>query len=185
MGEAARKGVLADDQDASAHAALAIFELFSSRHDEAVRRLERAIALNSNLAFARGYLGVAHAFSGEDAAAFRHVDEAIRYSPRDPLLCIWHVTKGWASLAAGRFAETIEHVRRGIETNPGFVDLYGVLAAAHGHLGETTAAAAALEQYQRHMPGLTSHDPRIQRPFKRPQDRERFLGGLVKAGLAE
>ena len=184
MGEAARSAVLVDNQDAFAHTALAIFELFSCHHDEAVRRLERAIALNSNLAFARGYLGVALAFTGEDAAAFRHLDEAIRYSPRDPLLCVWHVGKAWASLAAGRFPEAIEHVRNGIENNPEFVDLYGVMAAAHGHLGEATPAAAALEQYQKRIPGLIRNDPRLERPFKRPEDRERFMGGLVKAGLA-
>ena len=184
IGEAARSAVLADDRDVFAHTALAIFELFSGHHDEAVRRLERAIVLNSNLAFARGYLGVALAFSGEDAAALRHLDEAIRYSPRDPLHCIWHVAKAWASLAAGRFVETVEHARQGIETNPEFVDLYGVLAAAHGHLGEITPAAAALEQYRKCMPGLIRDDPRLERPFKRQEDRERFMGGLVKAGLA-
>jgi adenylate cyclase len=184
IGEAARSAVLANDQDAFAHTALAIFELFSGHHDEAVRRLERVIVLNSNLTFPRGYLGVALAFSGEDAAAFRYLDEAIRNSARDPLLCIWHVAKSWASLAAGRFVETIEHAHHGIEIDPEFVDLYGVLAAAYGHLGEVTPAAAALEQYQTRMPRLIRNDPRLERPFKRLEDRERFIDGLAKAGLA-
>jgi adenylate cyclase len=184
MGEAARRAVVADQHDAFAQAALAIFELFSGHHGESLRRLERATELNPNLAFARGYLGIAQAFSGEDEAALRHFDEAIRYSPRDPLLCIWYVGKAWACLAASRFAEAIEHARLGIEVNPEFVDLHGVQAAAHGHLGEAAPAAAALMQYQKRMPGLTAGDPRLHRPFKRAEDRERFIDGLVKAGLA-
>jgi TolB-like protein len=39
LGEAARKAVAIDDDDAMAHTALAIFELFSGRHEEARRRL--------------------------------------------------------------------------------------------------------------------------------------------------
>jgi adenylate cyclase len=46
-GEAARGAVSADDQDASAHTALAIHDLFSGRHEEAERRLKRAIDLHS------------------------------------------------------------------------------------------------------------------------------------------
>src|SRR5262249_15220255 len=61
LGEAARKAVAADDSDAMAHTALAIFELFSGRHEEGRRRLQRALDLNPNSEFARGYLGVSHA----------------------------------------------------------------------------------------------------------------------------
>src|SRR4029077_14950706 len=46
LGEAARKAVAADDSDAMAHTAVAIFDLFSSRHEEAGRRLDRALQLN-------------------------------------------------------------------------------------------------------------------------------------------
>src|SRR5438552_1207250 len=48
LGEAARHAVAADDSDAMAHTALAIFDLFSNRHEEAWRRLQRALELNPN-----------------------------------------------------------------------------------------------------------------------------------------
>src|SRR5713226_9122250 len=57
LGEAARKAVAADDSDPMAHTALAIFDLFSGRHEEARRRLHRALDLDPNSMFARGYLG--------------------------------------------------------------------------------------------------------------------------------
>jgi TolB-like protein len=64
-GEAARRAVTADDSDASAHTALAIFDLFSGRHEEARRRLRRALDLDPNSVFARGYLGGSYAFAGD------------------------------------------------------------------------------------------------------------------------
>ena len=75
LGEAARKAVAADDTDAMAHTALAIFELFSGHHDEARRRLHRALSLNPNSEFARGYLGGSFAFGGDCETALSHLDE--------------------------------------------------------------------------------------------------------------
>ena len=57
MGAAARRAVAADDRDAAAQTSLAVYELFSDQHDDAIRRLSRAIELDPNSSFARGYLG--------------------------------------------------------------------------------------------------------------------------------
>jgi tetratricopeptide (TPR) repeat protein len=73
------------------------------RHDDALRRLARAIELNPNSSFAHGYAGVVHAFGGEPDRALESVQEAIRLSPRDLLTVIWRVVEGWAHLGAGRF----------------------------------------------------------------------------------
>src|SRR5262249_2405754 len=97
FGEAARKSVAADDSDARAHTALAIFDLFSGRHEEARRRLYCALRLNPNSEFARGYLGATYAFGGGYEAAVPHLDGAICLSPRSPLLVLWHILKGWAA----------------------------------------------------------------------------------------
>src|SRR5215831_3774984 len=183
LGEAARKAVAADDSDAMAHTALAIFELFSGRHEEARRRLRRALNLNPNSKFARGYLGVSYAFGGDYEAALPHLEEAIRLSPRGLLVVIWHLCKGWAALLAGRYEEAVEFAELAREANPEFPDIYAVLASAYGHLGNITASCAALDQLLHRMPGLTASDQRLARPFARAADRERFLEGLRKAWL--
>jgi adenylate cyclase len=183
--EAARQAVAADDGDANAHAALAICELFSGRHEEARRRLRRALDLDPNSVFARGYLGTSYAFAGDYEPTLQHCDEAIRLSPRDQLLIIWHLCKGWAALLSERFAEAIAFVTEAVAANPEFPDNYAVLAAAHGHLANTAAARAALEELLRRMPGLTASDDRLNRPFGSAVQRERFLEGLRKAGLPE
>jgi len=185
LGEAARKAVAIDDNDAMAHTALAIFELFSGRHEEARRRLHRALDLNPNSESARGYLGVSYAFSGDYEAALRHLEEAIRLSPRGLLVVIWHLCKGWAALLAERYEEAVEFTGHAREANPEFPDIYAISASAYGHLGNTTAARAALDQLLHRMPELTASDQRLVRPFARVADRERFLEGLHKAGLPE
>ena len=185
LGEAARKAVAADDNDAMAHTALAIFELFSSHHEEARRRLHRALDFNPNSEFARGYLGVSYAFGGDYEAAVPHLEEAVRLSPRGLLLVIWHISKGWAALTAEQYDKAIEFTKHAREANPEFPDIYAVLASAYGHLGNTAAARAALDQLLHRMPGLTASDQRLARPFARPADRERFPEGLKKAGLPE
>lgn len=96
VGVAARMAVELDDQDAYAHTILAIHELFSNRHDDAIRRLEQAKELDPNLSFACGYLGTTYAFSGDWDKAQPNLEEAIRLSPRDPLMVIWHIGLGWA-----------------------------------------------------------------------------------------
>ena len=183
LGEAARKAVAADDGDAMAHTSLAIFDLFSGRHEEARRRLRRALDLDPNSMFARGYLGASYAFGGDCDAALTNLEEAMRLSPRGPLLVLGHLCKGWAALLAGRDEEAVEYATQAAEANPEFPDIYAVLAAANGQLGRTAAARAALDQLSQRMPGLTAGDARLDRPFEQAVDRERFLEGLRKAGM--
>jgi adenylate cyclase len=120
LGEAARKAVAADDSDAMAHTSLAIFELFSGRHEEARRRLRRALDLDPNSMFARGYLGISYAFGGDYDAAFTNVDEAMCLSPRGPLLILWHLCKGWAALLAGATRRRSNMRRRPPKPTPSF-----------------------------------------------------------------
>jgi len=182
-GEAARRAAAIDDGDAYAHSALAIFDFFSGRHEEARRRLRRALDLDPNSVFARGYLGVSYAFVGDYEAALTHIDESIRLSPRDPLLIIWHLCKGWAALLSERYREAVEFTTSAVEANAEFPDNYAVLAAAHGHLGNAAPARAALDELLRRMPGLSASDERLNRPSGSAAQRERFLEGLRKAGL--
>jgi tetratricopeptide (TPR) repeat protein len=162
-----------------------MYDLFQGRHEEARRRLRRAVDLDPNSAFARGYLGVCYAFAGDYEAAVPILQEAIRLSPRDPLLVIWHLCKGWAALLSGRYQEAIQFTSEAVEANTEFPDVHAVLAAAHGHLGNTLAAGEALAGFLRRTPALTATDERLNRPFGTAAQRECFLEGLRKAGLPQ
>jgi adenylate cyclase len=184
-GEAARRAVALDDVDANAHTALAIYDLFSGRHEEARRRLRRALDLDPNSAFARGYLGISYAFAGDYEATLSHIDEAIRLSPRDPLALIWPLGKAWAALLSERHREAVEFATEAAEANREFPDVYAVLAAAHGNLGNVAEASAALAEFLRRSPVESAADRRLDRPFGSAAQRGLFLDGLCKAGLQE
>ncbi len=183
LGAAARKAVAADESDAMAHTSLAIFDLFSGRHEEARRRLSLALDLDPNSVFARGYLGVSYGFGGDYETALPHLEQALLLSPRGPLLVIWRLCKGWAALTAEHYEEAVNFAAQASEANPEFPDIYAVLASANGHLGRAAAARTALDQLMHRMPNLTASDERLNRPFGRAADRERFLEGLRKAGM--
>src|SRR5262249_23114949 len=94
----------------------------------------------------------------------------------------WHIRRFTRELTAERYDKAIEFTEHAREANAEFPDIYAVLASAYGHLGNTAAARAALDQLLHRMPGLTARDERLVRPFARVADRERFLEGLRKAG---
>jgi tetratricopeptide (TPR) repeat protein len=147
--------------------------------------MHRAIALDPNSSFARGYLGTAYSFGGEPDPSLSALDEAIRLSPRDFLTVVWHTASAWSQLHAERFAEAVNCAKLAIEFNPAFPDAHGILAAAAAHLGNSAEASAGLAGFVRVLPGLTLGDPRLTRPLRRAADRERFFAGLRKAGLPD
>jgi adenylate cyclase len=185
MSETARRAVASDEQDAAAHTSLAIHELFLGQHDNAIRRLLRAIELDPNSTFARGYLGAAYAFGGECDPAIENVQKAIRLSPRDFLMVVWFTVSAWAYLSAEKFEQAADCGRRAIDCNPAFPDAHGTFAVASAYLGQMADARAGLEEFMRLMPELVAGDERLIRPFRRPADRARFLDGLRKAGLPD
>jgi len=185
MGGAARRAVAADDRDAAAQTTLAVYELFINQHDDAIRRLHRAIELDPNSSFARGYLGAAHSFGGASDPSLPALQEAMRLSPRDYLTVVWQTCSAWSHLHAERFVEAVDCAKLAIDFNPSFPDSHATLAAAAAHLGRIAEARAGLDGLVRLLPGLSITDLRLVRPFRRQADRERFLSGLRKAGLTE
>jgi tetratricopeptide (TPR) repeat protein len=123
---------------------MALHELFSNRHDDAIGRLHRAIALDPNSSFARGNLGVAYSFGGESDRSLAALEEAMRLSPRDFPMVIWHTASAWSHLHAERFVEAANCAKQAIEFNPDFPDSHGTLAASAAYLGHTADARAGL-----------------------------------------
>lgn len=181
--KAAQSAVAIDDRDALAHTALGLVDLISRRYDDAIRRLEGAIDLNVNLAYAYGGLGQALALSGEYEKAVVQINKAVRLSPHDPFIVYWFGHLGLAAFADARYEEACAWGRKVVLENPQFPGGHRLLAASYGQLDRISEAAMELKELLRLMPGMVPDDIRKQVPFKKPNDMERYIEGLLKAGL--
>ena len=181
--KAAENAVAIDDRDAWAHTALGLVDLISRRHDDAIRRLKRAVQLNPSLANAYGALGQALTLAGECAEAVEQINKAIRLSPRDPFLVYWFGHLSMAAFAEGHYDVACQWGAKVLQENPSFPGGHRLMAAIYGQLGRIEEAQAALKELLLLMPGMTIDDVRKQVPFKNPNHMERYLDGLRKAGL--
>jgi len=183
--EAARKAVSLDDRDANAHWALGMANLFRRRFEDAVNSLETAIDLDPNNAFAHAGLANVLALVGRRDEAMEQFATAMRLSPRDPFKYLWFLWRGYAELTQEEYDQAAEWAQKALQINPDFPACLRLLAATYGQLGRTDEARAALDQLQCLVPGQTIAAARSQLPLKRPEDMERYLDGLRKAGLPE
>lgn len=182
--EAADKALHYDDQDAWAHAVMGLVDAFSGKKEEGIRRLERALEINPNLASGYGFLAWAANFVGDTERAVREAETAIRLSPRDPLLVFFHAGLAGSAFINGCYDDAAHWARLAVEERSDFPMGYRLLAASLGHMGNKKEAKAAVAEVLRLIPDLTISNLRGQIPY-REEDMERFLDGLRKAGLPE
>jgi TolB-like protein/class 3 adenylate cyclase len=158
------------------------------RPDQAIAELERALALDPNLAAAHGGIGLAKIFIGLARETEAHVNEALRLSPRDSFAWIWLQYAGGAKLALGADEEAVARLRRSIELNRNSPFVHFFLAAALANLGKLDEAAAETRFALTLDPTFT-----IQR-FRSGQEndnaiflsgKQRIFEGMLKAGVPD
>jgi tetratricopeptide (TPR) repeat protein len=163
--------------------------LFAMRVPErALREFNFAVSLDSNLATAHAYLGLMKFFLGRAQETRAHVDEAIRLSPRDPLLFHWHFFIGVADVYLGRVVRGIESLRKSVEINPNWGLSQFVLAGALALAGLLAEAAEVCAIARRLAPNFTIAKFRGEVPSDNPvylAQREHFYRGLRLAGVPQ
>jgi adenylate cyclase len=148
--------------------------------------IERALALNPNLAAAWSASGWVRIFLGEPANAIESFERAMRLSPLDPLAYIASGGMGWAHLLAGRYDQAASWARKASHEQPNWAASWRFAAMAYAlsdRIGEAQEAMARLREID---PGLRlSNLARVAPPLRRPEDLARWTEGLRKAGLPE
>jgi tetratricopeptide (TPR) repeat protein len=76
-------------------------------------------------------------------------EQAIRLSPRDPLIGVWYQRIGQAHLLQSRTDEGIPWLEKARNANPGHPNPHAWLASAYGLKGDTERAAAELAEARR------------------------------------
>jgi tetratricopeptide (TPR) repeat protein len=100
---------------AVAHLQLGAIQNFTNRAAQGIAECERALALDRNNANAHGQIGFAKIALGRNEETAKHIQDALRLSPRDPFAYFWTTFAGAAKLHLGRYEEAIEWLRRSIE----------------------------------------------------------------------
>jgi TolB-like protein/cytochrome c-type biogenesis protein CcmH/NrfG len=180
---AALAAVRCDHEDAWAHAALGSVCFSTRRLADALAEFEQALALNPNFSLAQGYYALALSYAGRSRDSFEAAQRAIRLSPRDPSLAIYHGIAAYARFTERRYEDAIALAREAIRHRGDLTGAYRVLAVSAGMTGDGTLAEMALGELRRTQPGISLHWIATQLPWANDGDREHYLEGFRRAGL--
>jgi tetratricopeptide (TPR) repeat protein len=182
-----------DPSHAVAHVVHGLIERARGDHHAALEAFNRAIELDRNFARAYAHKGNELTLMGRPAEAPPLVEQAIRLSPHDPSIGMFHWIIGRAHFFTGEYHQAIPWLRKSVETRPNlwFNRLYLVSACALVDMPEQ--ATRALSEFNRRFPTPVYTVAVVEtQESAEPNDdpivvaaRGKFHEGLILAGMAE
>ena len=167
------------------------------RHEEAISEYETVLVFNRNSVHAIADSGRCKIFIGQIDEAIPAQEQAIRLSPRDPMIGFWHFRIGQAHLLQSRIDEAILWFEKARGANPEIPSFRAYLASGYALQGDTGRAAAELfEARSLDREGTFSSIAHIRlrdslnqnrgaRPTIRALFEATYFAGLRKAGMPE
>jgi tetratricopeptide (TPR) repeat protein len=181
--ELAERAQQISDTDPQGYWAMAVVCMWRGDLDRASAEIERAIALEPNLAEAHAIRGNILGYSGSPAEAAASVQAAMRLDPQYPDMYLHFL--GHAYLLLGDYEAAAEQLTRRIRRYPETDSSRLLLASCYGHLGKKDAAVNIGQELMLAQPDFTVENRGQVLPYKNPADWQRILDGLKKAGLPE
>ena len=153
--------------------------------DSSIALVDRALALDPNLAAAWFLGGFLRTERGDPDNAIEYFTRAMRFSPLDPEMFRMQAGMALAHFFGGRFDAASSWAEKAYRDLPSFLMVVGIIAASH-------ALAGRLDEAQRAMNHLRQLDSTLRvsnladwLPIHRSEDLATFADGLRKAGLPE
>jgi TolB-like protein len=147
--------------------------------------LDKALALNPNLA-AAWFLGAfLRLWHGETAEAIEHFTHVMRLSPLDPELYRMQAGMAAAHLFMGDFDTASSWAEKAFRDLPSFLLVAATLAASHALAGRPAEAQRAMDHLRQLDPGLRLSNLTDWLPIHRPENLATLMDGLRRAGLPE
>ncbi len=174
--------------NAPAHMFMGLLLSATNRATQGIAECERALALDRNLANAHAFIGWAKYLLGRGIETERHVNEALRLSPRDIMAYSWMSYMGSAKMQLEAYDEAVAWFRRSTEANPNYPGALFGLAAALAKTGELSEARLATKSGLALLPGFTIRRVRAREPSDNPTylaAREHSFEGMRLAGVPE
>jgi TolB-like protein/class 3 adenylate cyclase/tetratricopeptide (TPR) repeat protein len=154
--------------------------------DASAACIDRALALNPNLAIALGTSSWVKVCLGEPDKAIEHAALAMRLSPLEPRLSAWQFNTALAHFCAGRYEDAVTWAGKSLLHQPNYVSAIRLAAAGHAMSGRLTQARKMIARLREVDPALRlSNLADVLPPFRRPDDRIKYFEALRKAGLPE
>ena len=189
--ELAGKALTAAPRSPLAHWARGQVLRAQGRHQEAIPEYETVIASNHNWVSAISALADCKLVTGPIDEVIPLQEQALRLSPRDPLISNMYNRIGDAHLLQSRTDEAIVWLEKARDANPQRAFFHAQLASAYALKAQTERAAAELAEAR-----TLSHDGRYSSiarlkavgawgPKIRPLVEATYWAGLRKAGMPE
>ena len=153
--------------------------------ENGVALIDRAIALNPNLAWAWYFSGWVKVWLGEPEVAIERATHALRLSPYDPYVFNMQSALAHAHFIAGRDAEASSWAEMALRERQNHHSSLGILAASCALTGRHEKARNAMTRLREIDPALRISNLGNTTSLHRPDDLARLADGLRKAGLPE
>jgi adenylate cyclase len=143
--------------------------------------IDRAVALNPNIAWAWLYSGWARVRLGQPDAAIEHFAHAMRLSPLDPLITDVQAATAHAHFFAGRYEEAAKWAAMATDVHAA----HYIVAAANALAGHTQEAKEIIARLRQRDPRLRISTLRERLGPYRPEDLAKYEEALRKAGMPD
>ena len=177
----AEQAVELDDLEPNAHLALSIALLWMRKIDRAIVETERAIVLDPNFALAYFSLAVMRHYAGDSTAALKLLTTSTRLDPHVTDLVLHNTAL--CHFMLGDYGAATTKLRQRIAQSPDTDISRALLAATYGQQGRVADAQEIWAELLVVNPEYSFAQKREILPYKNPQDLERIVEGLRKAGI--
>jgi adenylate cyclase len=179
----AEKAYELDPSDAGVSGLLGWLDLYRRRYDEALEHGRRAVELGPGDGNVLAEYAVILGYVRQPEEAISLLKKAMRLSPYYPA---WFAAAlGWAYMLAGDYPNAIQAYEQLVERKSLLNFAYARLAGFHAMQGDDEKAKFYAGELLKLYPDFRIQDWAKGLPYKRPEDLERELSMLRKAGLPE
>jgi TolB-like protein/DNA-binding SARP family transcriptional activator/Fe-S-cluster formation regulator IscX/YfhJ len=179
--ELAKKAVALDESDSHTHWAMAAMHFYMRhQYDEGVAELDRALALNPNMADLVSEWGYFLSFMGRVEEGIEAMQKAMRLNPHYPEWYLWNTGAGFYN--AGRYEEAIADLKKMQQHHQ---DSRILLAASYAQLGRDEEARAVAAEILEENPDFSLQRKTEKMYYTTQAGRDHYIECMRKAGLPE
>ncbi len=179
--ELLQKSIILDNADADAHCLLGYTFSMTGQHDKAVAEGEKAVALGPNSARSHMLFGKILTFAGRYEQSIPELKTAIRLNPIPPNIYLYSL--GISYTLMEQYNEAITWCEEAVRQEPNSLFSRLFLAAAYSRAGRSEEAQIEAAEVLRINPKFSLEKFAKSMTYKNPEDVERTVNALRKAGL--